>query len=73
MKMKFNNNYFFLIPAVAGIWLNGFWGGIITGSCLAIFLAIFSGKKALEKTTKLIDKRIMDAIINLENEKLYGE
>jgi hypothetical protein len=51
---------FLLVIAIVGLWLGGYFGGIITGSCAATAMLIYFGKKSAKKAANQLEKYIRD-------------
>ncbi len=65
--MKKADYYLFVLLvliATAGIWIQGFKGGLIAGSSLTFLVAATIGKYLANKTIKKIDKNVHDIILN---------
>ena len=62
--MNFINLFLLALVTAAGCWINTFFGGILAGFCLSIFLFSIVGKHFANKNIKRINKSVRDIIIN---------
>lgn len=59
-KKDYYSFFFLLAIAITGLWISGYFGGIITGSCAATAILIFLGKKSAKKSAEQLEKYIRD-------------
>ena len=58
MKKSLTTFIILMLLSILGIWLSGFFGGLIAGFCFAIFLLITVGRWLLAKSSREIDAKI---------------
>ncbi len=62
MKKNFKAKTFLFLVAIAGIWLQGFWGGLMTGIGCSLIIVATIGERAAKKAAARMDKAMRDII-----------